>query len=165
MLALSIQLPIWYLDLNVLWMLQTECVWRELTSSVSKPASAQVHSSTQKLKPETWESLWHLPFSPSPPSCKLLTSLVNSMSRIVTESSIFNYQPCYTILSCLDHCDSIQICVPTFTLVMLQSKFLIAVSILLLKWKFYFALMQRTWLFLFSILALVPNINKAQSKW
>lgn len=66
-------------------MFQTECVRRELTSSVSKPTSAQVHSSTQKLKPETWESLWHLPFSPSPPFCKLLTSLVNSILKIVTD--------------------------------------------------------------------------------
>lgn len=98
-----------------------------------------------------------------------LTSLLQTLNKpsqfYFKNSYWFTYQPCYTVLSCLDHCDSIQICVPTFTLVMLQSKFLIALSILLLKWKFYFALMQRTWLFFFSILAPVPNINKAQSRW
>lgn len=109
--ALYIPLPVWHLHLNVSWMLQTKCVQRELTSSISKPAPPQVHSSAQKLKQETWESLLYLSFSPSPPFCKLLTRLVNTTSKIVTESSIFTCQPWFTILSCLDHCTVIQMCV------------------------------------------------------
>lgn len=113
--------PIW------MWMLQIEWENSEaLSSNLLLPRSINQHkSSNQKHGSHlgTSLSLPHLPFA------ILLTSLVNSTSKIVTESYIFTYQLCFIIFFCLDHYNSTWICVPTFTLVTLPHKFLIPIRI------------------------------------
>lgn len=146
-------LLIWSFPLNVLWLLQTDKNSPFLSLTLLLPRSpSQQQSSNQKLRSHLGTS-----FSPSPPCHNLLTSLVSSTSKVVTESSIFTSQPCCIILSYSDHYDSFWICVPVFTLVFLPSKFFIAVR---MKISFHTNTGNKI------VCNFSPSaINKAYSRW